>query len=67
MKWRVVLEIDPQTHDWAVWCPELPGCVSAGETEAEALENIREAIALYLEPDKIELKSGAILREVSVG
>ncbi|MDJ1176046.1 type II toxin-antitoxin system HicB family antitoxin [Roseofilum capinflatum] len=67
MKWRVVLEVDPQTHDWAVWCPELPGCVSAGETEAEALENIREAIALYLEPDKIELKSGAILREVSVG
>ncbi|MDJ1171855.1 type II toxin-antitoxin system HicB family antitoxin [Roseofilum sp. BLCC_M154] len=67
MKWRVVLEVDPQTHDWAVWCPELPGCVSAGETEAEALENIREAIALYLEPDKIELKSGEILREVSVG
>ncbi|MBP0009935.1 MULTISPECIES: type II toxin-antitoxin system HicB family antitoxin [unclassified Roseofilum] len=67
MKWRVVLEVDPKTHDWGVWCPELPGCVSAGETEAEALENIREAIALYLEPDKIELKSGAILREVSVG
>ena len=44
MKWRVILEPDPETGDWAVWCPELPGCVSAGETEAEALENIREAI-----------------------
>ncbi len=50
MKWRVILEIDPETGDWAIWCPELPGCVSAGETEEEALENIREAIALYLEP-----------------
>ncbi|MBW4471802.1 MAG: type II toxin-antitoxin system HicB family antitoxin [Stenomitos rutilans HA7619-LM2] len=67
MKWRVVLETDPETGDWAVWCPELPGCVSAGETEEEALENIREAITLYLEPDQIELKSGAVVREVLVG
>ncbi len=44
MKWRVVLEADAETGDWSVWCPELPGCVSAGETEEEALENIREAI-----------------------
>lgn len=56
MKWRVILEIDSETGDWAVWCPELPGCVSAGETEAEALENICEAIALYLEPDPIMLR-----------
>ncbi len=41
MKWRVVLEPDPETGAWAVWCPELPGCVSKGETEEEALENIR--------------------------
>ncbi len=62
MKWRVILEPDPDTGEWAVWCPELPGCVSAGETEAEALENIREAIALYLEPDTITLKAGSLMR-----
>ena len=62
MKWRVMLEPDPDTGEWAVWCPELPGCVSAGETEAEALENIREAIALYLEPDTITLKAGSLMR-----
>ncbi|MBD2513821.1 type II toxin-antitoxin system HicB family antitoxin [Nostoc sp. FACHB-973] len=67
MKWRVILEPDPETGDWAVWCPELPGCVSAGETEQEALENIREAIALYLEPDIIDLSPGAVTREVTVG
>ena len=66
MKWRVILETDSETGDWAVWCPELPGCVSAGETEEEALENICEAIALYLEPDPSVLKAGTILREVSV-
>jgi predicted RNase H-like HicB family nuclease len=66
MKWRVVLEPDPETGDWAIWCSELPGCVSAGETEADALNNICEAIALYLEPDPLNLQSGAIVREVLV-
>jgi predicted RNase H-like HicB family nuclease len=33
-----------------VYVPALPGCVSEGEAEEEALENIREAIGLYLEP-----------------
>ncbi len=51
MKWRVVLEPDPETGDWAVWCPELSGCVSAGQTEADALNNIREAKSLN--PSKI--------------
>ena len=66
MRWRVILEPDPETNDWAVWCPELPGCVSCGETESEALKNIQEAIVLYLEPVPIELESGAITREVIV-
>ena len=64
MKWRVILEPDPETGDWAVWCPELPGCTSAGETEAEAITNIREAIELYLQPDQVDLQPGAVTREV---
>jgi predicted RNase H-like HicB family nuclease len=66
MKWRVVLEPDQETGDWAVWCPELPGCVSAGETEQEALANIREAIELYLEAEPLSLEPGAVLKEVVV-
>lgn len=67
MKWRVILEQDKETGDWAVWCPELPGCTSAGDTEEEALENIREAIKLYLQPEQIELKAGTIEKEIVVG
>lgn len=66
MKWRVVLEQDAETGDWAAWCPELPGCTSAGETEQEALENIREAIELYVEASPIELAPGAVAREVNL-
>jgi len=31
-------------------CPSLKSCWSQGKTREEALENIREAIALFLEP-----------------
>ncbi len=34
---------------WIAECPSLPGCISQGRTRAEAIENIREAIALYIE------------------
>lgn len=30
--------------------PALPGCITEGDTREEALQNIREAIELYLEP-----------------
>jgi predicted RNase H-like HicB family nuclease len=32
-----------------VMCPSLPGCISQGETESEALTNIKEAIELWIE------------------
>jgi len=34
---------------WVVECPAVPGCVSQGRTREEALDNIREAIALCIE------------------
>jgi predicted RNase H-like HicB family nuclease len=38
---------------YAVWCPDLPGCWSPGATEEEALENIDDAIKVYLETIEI--------------
>lgn len=29
-------------------CPSLSGCISQGKTRTQALENIREAISLYI-------------------
>ena len=34
---------------WIAECPSLPGCISQGQTRQEAIANIREAIALYIE------------------
>ena len=34
---------------WVAECPSLPGCISQGETKTDAVENIREAIELYIE------------------
>jgi predicted RNase H-like HicB family nuclease len=67
MRFRVVLERDPETGDYSAVCPELPGCASAGQTEEEARDNIREAIALYLLPADLELPANAKLVEVTVG
>ncbi|MCC6145289.1 MAG: type II toxin-antitoxin system HicB family antitoxin [Candidatus Hydrogenedentes bacterium] len=66
MNWRVILEQDPETGDWAIWCPELPGCASAGFTREDALHNIREAIELYLEPDDLDLPATAEIANVAV-
>ncbi len=48
MKYRVLVEQD-EDGMFVAEVPSLPGCVSQGTTRAEALKNIREAIAGYLE------------------
>ena len=51
MRFKVVLE--PQEEGgYTVYVPSLPGCVSQGETIQEAMDNIKEAIELYLESFK---------------
>ena len=48
MKLFVTMERDES--GWIVAeCPSIPGCVSQGKTEEEALANIREAIQACLE------------------
>ena len=46
---RQVLIYPGEDGFWVVECPSLPGCISQGQTKQEALENIREAIDLYVE------------------
>jgi len=48
MKYRVVMERQPD-GGYTVYVPALPGCISEGDDREEAIANIREAIALYVE------------------
>ena len=34
---------------YSVYVPDLPGCASMGDTRRQALANVREAIACYVE------------------
>ena len=48
MEFNVTIDRD-EDGVWIVECPAIPGCVSQGKTKEEAVENIKEAIALCLE------------------
>jgi len=69
MMFHVVLQ--PEEEGWTVAeCPALPGCISQGKDEKEALANIREAITAWLwaEDQKAtdELPTGQIPQLVAV-
>ncbi len=46
--------------------PSLQSCWSQGKTKEEALENIREAIDLYLEPEPAELTENQEIVELTI-
>ena len=47
MRYYVLLE--PEDGGFVISVPALPGCISQGDTREDALDNIREAISLYVE------------------
>jgi len=69
MKFKV--QLIQSDEGFAVSCPSLPGCHSQGENEQEAIENIREAIILWLEAfadlqnNSSELK-GDTIKEIEI-
>ena len=46
---RYAIVYQDEESNWIAEVPSLPGCVTQGDSREEAIENIREAIALYLE------------------
>lgn len=46
---QVILIPDLEEGGYTVEVPSLPGCISQGDTIDEAIENIKEAIELYIE------------------
>ncbi|HEY8021048.1 MAG TPA: type II toxin-antitoxin system HicB family antitoxin [Thermoanaerobaculia bacterium] len=63
MKYKVALRHDEEGYSVSV--PGLPGCWSQGETEAEALANIEDAIREYLAA-RDELLQESEVREIEV-
>ena len=58
MTYTVVVE--PSPEGFAASVPSLPDCHSQGATEAEAIENVREAIREYRDVvDDLDVSSGA--------
>lgn len=63
MKYKVA--VHSSEEGFSVWVPGLPGCVSQGATEEEALANIADAVREYLEV-VMEQLDGAEIREIEV-
>jgi predicted RNase H-like HicB family nuclease len=66
MKFRLLVEFDPNAKRWSAVFPELPGCASAGDTEGEAISNAQEALGLWFEPAPIKLPKGAKMIELAL-
>jgi len=67
MQVKVILE-PAEEGGYTVYVPSLPGCISEGETEEEAIANIKEAIELYLEPieDEMFIAESRIVKEITI-
>ena len=64
MKYKV--NIKKTDEGYSIWVPGLPGCWSQGETELEALENIKDAIQLYLDTiDELSMHKESRIVEVA--
>jgi predicted RNase H-like HicB family nuclease len=46
---RYAIVIEKAKRNYAAYVPDLPGCVSTGETREEVERNIREAIQIHIE------------------
>lgn len=63
MKYKIVLTQSEEGYSSS--CPGLPGCGSQGRSEAEAIDNIKDAIQEYLTAVYDSIKHGDV-REIEI-
>lgn len=51
ISYMIILELQ-EDGGYHVYCPELPGCHTQGDTISDAIQNIGEAMAAMLEEDE---------------
>ena len=64
MSYKVSIVIEKDEHGYYAYCPELEGCQSQGDSFEEVVENIKEAIELYLETLTEEERKASLSREI---
>ena len=64
MAWKASVIIEKDQHGFYAWCPELRGCQSQGDSLEEAINNIKEAIELYLETLPEDERDALLSREI---
>ncbi|MCB1794390.1 MAG: type II toxin-antitoxin system HicB family antitoxin [Candidatus Competibacteraceae bacterium] len=63
MKYKIILS--KSEENYSASCPNLPGCWSQGDTEQEAIENIKDAIQEYLAAISESIQ-GQDVREIEI-
>ena len=64
MSYRVSVIFNKDKNGYYVYCPELPGCHSQGDSFEDAKANIKEAVELYLETMNKEEIEEALNKEL---
>ena len=64
MSYKVSIVIEKDDNGYFVYCPELEGCHTQGDTIEEAMDNIKEAIELYLETLTEEERATYLSKEI---
>ena len=64
MIYKINTVIKKDGHEYFAYAPELKGCHSQGDTLEEAIENMKEAIELYVESLSDEEKEDYLSHEI---
>jgi len=65
MELKIYLE-EQEEGGYTVFVPALPGCISQGDTVEECIENIKEAILLYLDEEPEDFDSNGRIINIEV-
>jgi predicted RNase H-like HicB family nuclease len=64
MSYKVSIVIEKDSNGYYAYSPELDGCQSQGDSYEEALNNIKEALELYLEVLTDDEKKNLLSKEI---
>jgi predicted RNase H-like HicB family nuclease len=64
MSYKVSVVIEKDEHGYYAYCPELEGCQTQGDSLEEVMNNIKEAIELYLETLSEEERKELLSKEI---